>query len=153
MMVYRITRSQYTKLDGQGAKLAGGRWNSRGIPLVYSGQSISLCVLEVAVHLPLGMLPADYVLTSIEVPEAVSMVVIPAMRLPLNWRVTLHAFETQNIGDDFFEKKQFCVLKVPSATVPTEHNFIINPEHPEFSLIKTIDISPYDFDSRLFIRK
>ena len=60
MIVYRLSREKYARdLSGEGARKAGGRWNSRGIPLVYTSQSISLCALEVAVHLPLGMAPKD----------------------------------------------------------------------------------------------
>ena len=152
MIAYRLTRSAYTKLDGAGAKKAGGRLNSKGIPLVYTGQSISLCVLEVAVHLPLGLLPLDYVLLTIEIPDDIPIKTIAPLLLPLNWRVTLHALETQQIGDDLYDEGAFCVMKVPSASIVTEHNYLINPNHPSFSRIQITNTIPFDFDSRLFVR-
>ena len=56
MIVYRITKSPYRKdLSGMGAKLYGGRWNSKGIPLIYCSESRALAYAEVAIHLPLHL--------------------------------------------------------------------------------------------------
>ena len=70
MIVYRLSRARFSKdLSGRGAELAGGRWNSKGTPMLYTSDSIALCTVEVAVHMPLGIVPFDYELVQIQVPE------------------------------------------------------------------------------------
>ena len=151
MIAYRLSREKYARdLSGEGARKAGGRWNSRGIPLVYTSQSISLCALEVAVHLPLGMAPKDYHLVSILIPDETPMLEIPFMKLPLNWNVSLHSLTTQAIGDDFIDQAQHMVMKVPSAVVIQEYNYLINPAHVDIKQVQIIEIIPFRFDDRLF---
>src|SRR5690606_18256346 len=71
MIAYRLSRTEYARdLSGRGAELAGGRWNSKGTALVYTGQTIALCMAEVAVHIPLGIIPLDYELVTLEIPDS-----------------------------------------------------------------------------------
>ena len=68
MIVFRLSSSKYAKdLSGKGAEKSGGRWNSKGIALVYTGQSRALCTAEIAVHTPLGNIPLGYEIISIEI--------------------------------------------------------------------------------------
>lgn len=153
MIVYRLSREKYARdLTGEGGRKAGGRWNGRGNPMIYTGQSISLCALEVAVHLPLGMAPQDYQLVSIEIPDQTKLLEIPAIKLPLNWNVSLHSLTTQAIGDDFLDEAQFLAMKVPSAVVIQENNFLLNPAHKDFSKVKIVEVIPFRFDDRLFVK-
>lgn len=70
MIVYRLSKEIYANdLSGKGAEIAGGRWNSKGSAALYTAQSIALCVTEIAVHIPLGILPRDYRLIHIEIPD------------------------------------------------------------------------------------
>ena len=70
MIVFRLSKAQFANdLSGKGAELVGGRWNSRGNAMLYTSQSIALCVTEIAVHVPLGILPKDYQLVHIEIPD------------------------------------------------------------------------------------
>jgi RES domain-containing protein len=72
MRLWRLTRAAYAALNGEGARLYGGRWNSPGRAAVYAAAEAALAVLEVRVHLdlPFDLLPDDYVLLAIETGDA-----------------------------------------------------------------------------------
>lgn len=152
MIVYRLSRSKYaTTLDGRGAELAGGRWNSRGIPVVYTGENISLCMAEVAVHLPLGILPLDYRIVTIDIPDN-EICTIPKAELSAYRIHNIPLEDTRRIGDRFFTKEAGLILKVPSIVVQGEFNFLINPRHHGIKEVKIIKSEAFSFDERLFIR-
>jgi len=135
MKVYRIEREKYldTTLQGVGAALTEGyRWNSLNTYLVYTAESRALATLEVSVHLDfLEDLPKDRFYVEIEIPDEIEIVVLPIEQLPENWDSKPPILETQFIGDDFVSQKNAAVLKVPSAIVPPEYNYLINPNHPD----------------------
>ncbi len=152
MIVYRLSRSKYSHdLSGKGAEMAGGRWNSKGIALVYTGQNISLCMAEVAVHMPLGIVPKDYELIHIEIPEE-EIQELSKKELPEDWRDQLSMNETQQIGNDFVKKSSKMVLKVPSMVVQGEFNYLINPNHKNTGKVQIKKTEPFRFDARLFVR-
>lgn len=151
MIVYRLSRKQYAKdLSGKGAEIAGGRWNSKGIPLVYTAESRALCTVEVAVHVPLGMIPKDYQIVAIEIPDE-EIKIIEENKLPEKWNAIPPTRATQEIGNHFVVDNEDLVLRVPSAVVENEYNYLINPNHPKIKEVKIIEIKDYHFDQRLFI--
>ena len=151
MIVYRLTKSKYANdLSGKGAELAGGRWNSKGVALVYTGESRALCTAELAVHIPLGILPDNYVLVGINIPEDCVISKINKDDLDPDWKLYPHPDSTQNIGDHFVSENRYLVLKVPSAVVPGDYNWLINPAHKDAHNIKIIETVPFEFDERLF---
>jgi RES domain-containing protein len=151
MKIYLLSRKKHANdLSGTGARLFGGRWNSRGINALYGAENISLAKLEVTVHLDLDIIPDDYFLIEIEIPENINIKVLEKEVLEADWNSIPHSESTQLIGDEFLDENQFLVLKVPSAIVPQEHNFILNPNHKNFSLIKITAIEKFTFDNRLF---
>ena len=148
MIVYRLSKAQYAlDLSGKGAELVGGRWNSRGNAMLYTSQSIALCVTEIAVHVPLGILPKDYQLIHIEIPDED---LLEMKRLPKDWQSFPHSNSTQMIGDKFLKEQKFLVFKVPSAAVQGEFNYLVNPKHKNFNQIKIVKIEDFNFDERLF---
>ena len=150
MIVYRLSKEKFAKnLSGRGAEMVGGRWNSRGNAMLYTSQSIALCVTEIAVHVPLGILPKDYQLIRIEIPDEDFLEV---KRLPKDWQSFPHSNSTQMIGDKFLKENKFLVMKVPSATVQGEFNYLINTRHKDFGKIKILKIENFNFDERLFKR-
>lgn len=152
MIVYRLTSSRYARdLSGRGAEIAGGRWNSKGTALIYTSESRALCMLEVAVHLPLGNLPLDYFLVGIELPEA-SWPSISVKSLENSWKDWPPSGITCQLGDTFVKEGKHLAFRVPSVLVPDEYNVLINPKHPDMSTVKIISTEPFTFDSRLFKR-
>jgi RES domain-containing protein len=153
MIVFRLSKSKYTKdLSGKGAEMSGGRWNSKGVALVYTSESRALCTTEIAVHTPLGNIPLDYHLVAIEIPNEVKIKVLTVADLPDDWKSLPHSHSTQKIGDEFISVEKQLVLKVPSVVVQGEFNYLINPSHKDFKKIKIKSIEPFNFDERLFIK-
>lgn len=153
MIVFRLCRSKYASdLSGKGAELTGGRWNSKGIAMLYSSHSKALCTVEIAVHTPLGNIPVDYMLVTIEIPDNLKVTVTSPSELPGNWKTLPHSHSTQLVGDHFILSDQYAVMKVPSVVVQGEYNYLINPSHPESKTINIKSIEPFEFDSRLFVK-
>lgn len=153
MRLYRLSKLKYSKdLSGKGAELGGGRWNSKGTPMLYTSQSLALLTTEVAVHVPLGILPKGYYAITFEVPNSLTIEEIRINSLPADWKSIPHSNSTQLLGDDFIASSRSLILKVPSAVIQGDYNFLINPGHPDMVKVKILEIQPYEFDSRLFYR-
>lgn len=151
MNVYRLSKSEYINdLSGKGAQLTGGRWNSKGTAMLYTSHSRALCTAELAVHTATGNLPAGYRLAIIDIPDEIPIEEIKYDQLPNDWRSFPHPDSTQKIGDQFIKQNKFPVLKVPSAVVPGDFNYLINPAHRDSIKIKIIAHEPFEFDTRLF---
>lgn len=151
MIVYRIAKEKYkTDLSGIGAEKFGGRWNSKGTRLVYTAASRALATLEVAVHIALKNIPKNYYLTAIEIPDPLITSYDIALLADKNWKTHPPIHFTQLVGDQFVASEGL-VLQVPSAIVEGDYNYLINPLHPEFLNVKTIESVPFSFDSRLFL--
>ena len=148
MIVWRLARLAYVKLDGEGARLAGGRWNSRGRPAVYASSRLSLAALELLVHTDVPVVPPDLIACEIEIPDNVAMELVELGDLPRDWRVPGHP-ACRAIGDTWLAEERTAVLRVPSAVVPEEWNVIINPRHRAAQGIDVVRRRPFAFDLRL----
>lgn len=153
MIVFRLSKSKHSKdLSGKGAEKFGGRWNSKGVAILYTSDSRALCTAEIAVHTPLGNIPEDYEVTLIKIPENTIIPELEISELPVDWKSIPHSHSTQEIGDQFIDEGKFVALKVPSAVVQGEFNYLINPDHSDFKTITIEKTEPFSFDARLFIR-
>jgi RES domain-containing protein len=151
MIVYRLIRKKYGfALSGDGAKIAGGRWNSPDLPLIYTSESRSLCTAEVAVSLPMGIFPTGFEMLVIEIPDDFKIYEITISDLPSDWRTFPYLSQLQLLGDNFIIENKFAVMKVPSAVIPGDSNYLLNPRHADFEKIKIIKTEPYEFDERFF---
>ncbi len=152
MLVYRISTRQYAHdLSGAGAGLYGGRWNPAGISMVYTAGSISLACLEYLVHNFHVMASRQVCLARIRV-RSQAIETLGILDLPGDWNEKSYLpASTQKIGVGFVKRAKSYLLKVPSAIVPDEHNFLINPLHPHHrqTVIEEL-IDPFVFDERLF---
>lgn len=144
MLVFRICRDIYQILDGEGARLFGGRWNSPGRPLVYTSEHVSLCVLEQLVHLDPDLIPDNWVVVTIEIPDHCSSETLA--KLPAKEE------DIRKFGDKWLFEKRSLYLRVPSYVIRKEHNVLLNPLHPEMSKIVVKDVSAFVFDPR-FLKK
>lgn len=154
MIVYRLSKEKYkTDLSGKGAELAGGRWNSKGIPMLYTGGSRALCTAEIAVHTPLGNIPSDFWIIEIEVPGNPGILDIDPISLQPDWKTFPYPHSTQAIGDKFITENKFLVMKAPSAIVQGDFNYLINPLHVLFSEVKILSSERFEFNERLFTKK
>ena len=153
MIVYRLSKSKFAgDLSGKGAEIAGGRWNSKGVAVIYTGESRALCVAEIAVHTGLGNIPKDYQLVSIEIPDDAEIFKIAVTELSPNWSSIPHLATTQILGDRLLQLNRHLVIKVPSAVVQGDFNYLINPKHKDFNKVKIVKIEEFSFDKRMFIK-
>jgi RES domain-containing protein len=151
MKVFRLSKQKFTNdLSGSGAELTGGRWNKIGTKLLYTSDSRALCTAEIAVHTPIGIIPDDYYLITIEIPDSIEIFNLSTSSLPNDWKSFPHSEITPEIGDSFISKCEFLIMKVPSAVVQGDYNYLINPLHHDFDKIKIINKEKFTFDKRLF---
>lgn len=134
--------------SGEGARLFGGRWNSRGTGLVYTAQSQSLAVLEVLVHLDSPELLKRFVLFEVTIQPSM-LEVFDLVNLPQDWNANPPPKEVQSIGDSWVIGGRSAVLRLPSTLVPTECSFLLNPGHPDFRKLHMGKPLPFQFDPRL----
>jgi len=147
---WRIVKARYaaTAFDGKGARLVGGRWNSPGLRMIYTSQSAALAVLELLVHLGRRRSLIDYVIFSCTFEDSL-VEMLPAAALPRGWRSYPAPSRLQQIGDEWTQSGRSAVLEVPSAVIEDEHNFLLNPEHADFSQISISAPRRLELDFRL----
>jgi RES domain-containing protein len=139
----------FDDMTGEGAKRVGGRWNSVGVPLTYSSGSIALAALETLVHLSSApMFPANRYLVEISVPTSV-FEKAEELKLAMGWNAVPHGMVSIKTGDLWAASIKTLLAKVPSSVIPEEFNYLINPLHPESSLIKVKGIRSWTYDPRL----
>ncbi|MEO6329285.1 MAG: RES family NAD+ phosphorylase [Ginsengibacter sp.] len=150
MIVFRISNELYKNdISGNGSAVNGSRWNSKGKRMVYTGEYISLVILESLVHLKHADIPDNQYLLQIEIPQA-DFSEIRQSKIKDDWQEELNY--TQWIGDQFILAGKSLVLKVPSAVVPQEHNFLLNPLHTDFKKIKIVSSELLNLDKRLSLQ-
>jgi RES domain-containing protein len=148
--VWRIVhqRNSATAFSGEGARKSGGRWTGRGYRAAYTSESLALATLEIIVHGVTHETLRHFVVFYAMVPKKLIQE-ISLDQLPPNWREDPPPAELQAIGNQWLDQKSSCVLKVPSAIIPVEYNFVINPDHPDFQKIEIGTPENWSFDRRL----
>ena len=149
LSAWRLTKTKHLAAawDGEGARRNGGRWNSVGVKVVYASATLSLALVEILVHLPSGVLPA-YSAVPIEIDESL-VEPLEAASLPPRWQDHPPPPEAQAIGDGWVAEARSAALRVPSAIVPSEFNYVLNPGHPGFARLRIGAALPFPFDTRL----
>lgn len=149
MEVFRISNELYSKtLTTSGS---ANRWNLKGQHVLYTGSSRSLSTLELIVHtgavkplisykvMIISIADDDYLTKQIQLKD-----------LPSHWRSFSAYSALQTIGSNWYTTQASLVLKVPSAVIPLEYNYIINTEHPDFrDKVSLVRLEDYFWDSRL----
>ena len=147
----RIVEARFgaTAFDGEGARRHGGRWNSPGTPMVYLSQSLSLACLEILVHLHSAViLSRRFVAIRVRLPERV-VETAAASQIPSAWRSRRATLATRLLGDLWFHTRRSAALSVPSVVVPAERNYLLNPAHHDFRLVRIGSPEKFHFDPRL----
>ncbi len=147
MLVYRITLAKYAQRLFASGRAA--RWNSNEREMVYTSSSQSLACLENVVHRSQVGLSDQFRVLTIEIPKSTTIVSLDIEQLPFQW----HAFEnmhiTQSLGNQWLNEENSAVLKVPSSIIRSEFNYLLNPRHPDSTLIKLLNAEPFIFDERI----
>lgn len=147
---WRIIKQKHAKaaFTGEGARLYGGRWNSAGRPVVYTAESRALALAEILVHLESAQTLLNYILFHVEINESYIADLDPNA-LPKNWRREPAPKRLQAIGDDWLTSGESAVLRVPSAIVRGEFNYLLNLLHRDFSKLDIHGPEKFPIDRRL----
>ena len=149
MNLFRFTSAKYQHdTSGHGARLFGGRWNSKGLAAIYTSETVSLSLLEVLAHSVQYSDLTEKFLMTLTTPADSSVYRITSPKLAAGWQNDI-AY-TKFIGDSFLKDNKYLLLQAPSAIIKTEYNFIINPAHADFKKLKLQSSELFEFDSRLF---
>ncbi|AFL79905.1 hypothetical protein Aeqsu_0392 [Aequorivita sublithincola DSM 14238] len=150
MRIYRITRTQYIDdLSGEGARLYGGRWNRVGDAVVYFAENLSLCLLEIIVHVDYAGIPLDYSFIEVEIPDSTIKIIQSIDFIESKWSSEEAVNKLQTLGSSWLKKKESLAMKVPSAVMHQDNNILVNPSHKDFAKLKIIRTGKMDFDPRL----
>jgi len=147
---WRITKEKYqdTAFTGKGAEDSGGRWNSQGTRIVYASSSVSLSILEILVNLERNLVFSSYVVIPIRFDDSL-LFQLNDDDLPEGWAALPPPVTSQYVGDEWVISKSSLILGIPSAVVPIETNYMINPGHPGIDKITIGKPIPLPFDERL----
>lgn len=151
LRVWRLCHSRWRRaaFDGQGASRFGSRWNSKGIRVIYTSESLALAALEILVRAEPLDFRDPFIAIAADIPAGVSRAVLRADDLPARWRAHPPPSASKALGDEWARSGKTAILVVPSTVVPTEHNYLLNPAHREFSRIRIGKPTPFAFDPRL----
>lgn len=150
MELYRITLTKYaSQLFAPGYP---GRWNSKGVGVIYCSWSRSLACLENLVHRSNMVLSDIFSVMIIHVDDDLDYSLINRDTLSDSWHLSNPESyrECQMIGDTWYKKNENCILEIPSVIIQAESNFVINPSHPDFKKVKLIGVESFSFDQRVF---
>jgi RES domain-containing protein len=155
MRIWRLCRAPYATeaFSGEGARRFGGRWNSRGMPMVYASSSLALAAIELFVHLEPGQAPRDLVYLSAILPEGEPARSLQPSELPPAWwtdDIDAGAGSTRDPGDSWMRERSSLALMVPSVPIRVEWNVLVNPLHPRVAELKIEASQPFVFDARMF---
>jgi RES domain-containing protein len=138
-------------LDGEGARLYGGRWNPKGVQVVYLAEHLSLAVLEVVVHVDPEDAPS-HLAFGVDIPHDATIEVVDPDSLTRSWRDPSPPPELQHFGARWAQQRRSLLLEVPSVVVPEERVFVLNPEHPQARRVRLRQGSRFELDPRLLKR-
>jgi RES domain-containing protein len=149
---WRLIKAEHADdaFAGEGARRGGGRWNSKGVRVVYTSGSLSLATLEVMVHAPFYSALKNYACIPIDFDPNLSQS-ITIEDLPAKWKADPIPQSVKELGDRWIQNQESVILKVPSVIIPVEYNFLINPSHPEFKKVVIHSPQKFAFDPRLLL--
>lgn len=149
MLLYRISAPEYAgDISGNGARLYGGRWNEKGVAVVYLASSRAMAMMELLVHLHPEDLQRKYAIAVFDVPDD-KILEISVEELPDDWQSVERTRYLHKITADFVTKGKYLMMQVPSVLVEEEHNYLLNPLHTDITKVKLVSQRLFSFDLRL----
>ncbi|GEQ85741.1 hypothetical protein ULMS_12490 [Patiriisocius marinistellae] len=150
MKIYRIVKEAYKDdLSGEGARLFGGRWNNRGDAMLYFSEHLSLCVLEILVHLDYQFIDNDFYYIEASIPKENLMSAQEQAVLLPQWNALVSQTHTENWGSLWLKNRTSLAMAVPSVVLPQENNILVNPKHPLISKLEITKVERLKIDERI----
>jgi RES domain-containing protein len=153
VLAFRLTRQAHQALDGEGARMYGGRWNSEGKAAVYASLSRALAALEYLVGVDAEDVPDDLVLMTLDVPDDLEAEAVAPHRLASDWNHVPAHPGCVRAGDDWLRRAATALLRVPSSIVPEEANLVINPRHTAAARVRVTSVRFFAYDPRLLRKR
>lgn len=152
LFVWRLVAERHadSAFDGEGARLYGGRWNHPGVAVVYASATLSLAAIELLAHVDPEEAPEDLAAIVAELPAGIELEEIRAEELPADWRSYPGPEALKDLGSAWARAGRTPLLRVPSAVIPEEPNYLLNPRHGDASRLTIRKQGPFSFDSRLW---
>lgn len=148
MRLYRMAKLAHAHdLGGTGGLFGSGRWHRQGTRILYTSEHVSLAKLEVLANSPI--LPRNYGLVTLELPDTASIQPLEIGQLPSDWAESPAPESLLAFSGAWLGALTHWVLRVPSVHSPNEYNFLLNPLHPEHAGLRLVSIEPHPFDARL----
>jgi RES domain-containing protein len=148
--VWRICSRKHRRFEGEGARRYGGRWNHTGTSIVYTSASLSLAALELFVHVDIDTVPGELVAIEAEIPNTLNIGAVRIESLPRDWRRYPAPDALKDIGTAWAKKASTAILALPSAVIPAERNYLLNPAHRDFKRIRLRKPVAFRFDARMW---
>ncbi|MGH8209144.1 MAG: RES family NAD+ phosphorylase [Steroidobacteraceae bacterium] len=147
--LYRIgdPRGAFPIFDAKGSTLYPGRWNTSASPMIYCSEHYSTAMLEKLVY-GNGQLPPNQHFIEITISNGVTYEMFNTAAVP-DWYLASMA-TSKPYGESWQQQQRSLLLIVPSIVARPEHNFLLNPQHPEFPQVATRLHQPIWWDQRLF---
>ncbi len=149
MLVFRIAKKRYAAdLSGAGARMAGGRWNFKGVPVVYTSESRALAFCEFFIHVSPAFIPKNLKVVTVSIPDQIKPATIDKNDLPPGWRSMTSSYGAAQMGTEWLQSNASLLLRVPSVVIPDEHNILINPMHPDIHLAEIESMDDFHIEDR-----
>lgn len=152
MIAWRLVKKVFAPeaFSGEGPRIVGGRWNSRGTAVVYAAEHLSLAALEMFVGLSRVDNGETFFAYPLDIHAKVQVLTLVPSSLPLDWRAIKHPESTKAVGDAWVRSGESAIFRVPSVLIPAEYNLILNPIHPDFHKIVIGTPEDFNFYSRMW---
>jgi RES domain-containing protein len=150
MRYYRIMSETHFK-SPYSASGSAGRWNPKGSRMIYAGSSPSVCLLEYLCIKGNAVTRRPWYMIVFEIDDDNLIGTLEISSLPQDWNVLPHGRATQDFGKMWLDERAEPFLRVPSARIdisfyPSEHNLLINPDHPDITtILKVVDSVPFNY--------
>ena len=149
MRIWRITTAEHDAFDGEGARRYGSRWTPKGVAVVYASATLSLAALERLVHTDPDLEPLNLVAVPVDA-DGIPIESLHAADLPADWRTYPAPESLARLGAEWVSTARTALLAVPSAVIPHERNYLLNPDHPDSGRLVMGPAEPFGFDPRMW---
>ncbi len=149
MQLFHIGNPRYARqLNGEGARLFGGRWNRVGSACIYTSATRSLCLLEYMANVSSDLMPSELAITEYFLPDKLCRI-INVDDLPPDWNAVPPTNASKDFGADLLADETCTCFAVPSVVMPMEYNYMLNPKAVKFDQLVINAVEPFTFDTRL----
>lgn len=153
MRIWRIATAEHRVFDGEGARRYGSRWTPKGVAVVYASATLSLAALERFVHTEPDLEPLKLVAVPVDADGDIAVQSLDAAALPADWRTYPAPESLGRLGAEWVSAARTPLLAVPSAVIPHERNYLLNPTHPDFGRLTIGPPTPFSFDPRMWRKR